>query len=681
MLHVMLIGQLRIVVDGEDRTPPRVDRPASLLAWLALTPGMHARGSVASRFWPDVLDSSALGSLRSATWSLRRQLGAGGDFLVATRDRIGLDGEGLWVDARELEALIAAGRDEDALKLAEGELLAGVEGEWVDEPRERHRACTIDLLGRLVHRAAQAGDLARAADLARRRADLDPLSEDLHRDLFQRLADAGDRGAALTAYADLRRRLSTTLGVGPSEATRAVVATLSTDRPISDGTLPHRLRRLEGSPFVGRAIELRLLRSVWRRANDGGRPQVALLVGEPGIGKTRLAARFAGEVAAAGGTVLYGGAADGVAVPLEPFLEALQGGEALALDDLALAENEPAEKLRALFALVERSLAGRASSGPVLLVLDDLHWADRATMLLLGYLMRSQVGDRLLVLALFRERETAGSALAETLAALRRECDVERLELRGLELREVEELVGADEDTSMAVPHAELIARRTGGNPYFVRELARDVAASGSTHLDFVPAAIRDLVSARVARLGERTVEALAGAAVLGERFMVPVLERMLGAAPGEIDDALDAAIAAGFIHELNTGRFSFVHTLDREAVYMRLGPARRAALHRRAANAIAEVQGEDSWPSSAAIALHLCSAAEDPTAAIDAASRAAEAAIEKAAYGLAVLLLTRALAIVPEDDRTFRRALTVRRAVAHQLEFHAYVDARQLSG
>ena len=155
----------------------------------------------------------------------------------------------------------------------------------------------------------------------------------------------------------------------------------------------------------------------------------------------------------------------------------------------------------------------------------------------------------------------------------------------------------------------------------------------------------------------------------------------MLGAAPDVIGDGLDAAIAAGFILELGAGRFSFLHTLDREAIYMRVGPARRAALHRRAANAIADVHGRETWPAAAEIALHLCSACDDPPAAIDAASAAAEEAIDKAVYGLAVHLLTRALALVPEQDRELRRKLTVRRAVAHQHEFHVYVDARQLSG
>ena len=113
----------------------------------------------------------------------------------------------------------------------------------------------------------------------------------------------------------------------------------------------------------------------------------------------------------------------------------------------------------------------------------------------------------------------------------------------------------------------------------------------------------------------------------------------------------------------------------------MRLAPSRRAALHLRAARATADIHGEESWPYDVEIALHLCAAANDPQGAIAAATAAAEQAIEKAAYPLAVLLLTRALAIVPDGDRALVRTLTVRRAVANQLDFHAYVDARQLSG
>ena len=131
MLRIRAVGEFRVEVGGRDRTPPAFDRAAALLAWLALNPGLHPRSTVAARFWPDVLDESARASLRSALWSLRRQLGEDANgALVATRERVGL-GEEVWVDVRELDRLRADGQLEDALSLADGELLPGFDDEWV----------------------------------------------------------------------------------------------------------------------------------------------------------------------------------------------------------------------------------------------------------------------------------------------------------------------------------------------------------------------------------------------------------------------------------------------------------------------------------------------------------------------------------------------------------------------
>ena len=200
MLRIHAIGGFRVEVGGEDRTPAAFDRAAALLAWLALNPGLHTRSAVAARFWPDVLDESARASLRSALWALRRQLGEDANgALVATRDRVGL-GDGVWVDVSEAERLHAAGQLEEALALAEGELLPGLEDEWAFEARDEHRARTAAVLEQLAAASEEAGDLRRAADLSRRAAALDPLSEEAHRSLMRRLAATGDRAAALTAF-------------------------------------------------------------------------------------------------------------------------------------------------------------------------------------------------------------------------------------------------------------------------------------------------------------------------------------------------------------------------------------------------------------------------------------------------------------------------------------------------
>ncbi|HET7808751.1 MAG TPA: BTAD domain-containing putative transcriptional regulator, partial [Gaiellaceae bacterium] len=198
MLRIHAVGGLRVEVDGLDRTSPTPDRATSLLAWLALNPGTHRRSAVAARFWPDVLDESARASLRSALWALRRRLGEGANgALLATRDRVGLADE-VWVDVLEAARLRADGRLEEALALADGELLTGLEDEWAYDAREEHRDWTAALLEELAAAAEGRGDGKQAVELSRRAAALEPLSEEAHRALMRRLADAGDRPGALT---------------------------------------------------------------------------------------------------------------------------------------------------------------------------------------------------------------------------------------------------------------------------------------------------------------------------------------------------------------------------------------------------------------------------------------------------------------------------------------------------
>src|SRR4051794_20841295 len=134
MLRVRLAGGLQLERDGAVLAPPRSRRARALLAWLALRPGMHARGGLAGRFWPDVLEESARTSLRAALTELRAALGGSADVLVATREAVGLDGgDALWVDVRAFEALVAEGRADEAVAACAGELLAGMDEEWVYE--------------------------------------------------------------------------------------------------------------------------------------------------------------------------------------------------------------------------------------------------------------------------------------------------------------------------------------------------------------------------------------------------------------------------------------------------------------------------------------------------------------------------------------------------------------------
>lgn len=645
-MRVRLVGEIAIEVNGEQRTPPP-GRPLSLLAWLALNPGSHPRTSLAPRFWPDVLDTSSRASLRSALWALRRAVGE--EELVATRDRVGL-ASGTWVDVLEADRLAAAGDHAAALELCQGELLPGLEDEWTHEVRDRHRDRTVLLLEELALRAERAGDLRRAVELTRRQALLEPLSEEIHRALMRRLDAAGDRGAALAEYAELRSRLLTRLRIVPSAETEALSNALRKgERAAPAAPFPTRLLRADRAAFVGREPELSRITAAWRKIQSGEGPaQVVLLAGEAGIGKSRLAARFAAEASGTGATVLYGACEELALLPFEPFVEALGV--------------EPSDRRE-----IEARLAGTAARAPLVLVLDDLHLADRNSLALLVRVARGAAGERLLVLGTYRDADAVGTPLLTAIADLRRDCDVERVPVEGLSVEEVAKLLEGS-------PNARQIHDRTDGNPFFVRELARHLAERRDV-ADDVPESVNDVVLARVGRLSRRSAETLAAASVLGVSFELPALEALEES--GGLLDALEEACRAGLVEEASGGRYRFAHALTRDVVYGSIGPARRAELHRWAADAIERVHGLDPGPELAAIALHLFDSArqEDVARGVELAERAASWALDRDAYEQVVTLLTRALAVMADPDVERRRRLTRARAVAYARLTHALFD------
>ena len=203
-------------------------------------------------------------------------------------ESVGLrEGDGLWIDVREFERL-APDDPDAALELCRGELLEGFEDEWALSARERHRERVIGLLERLAQAAERRGDIREALEFTRRQVDRDPLDEDAHRRLFTRLDAGGDRAAALRAYRALAERLRRELGVAPSAPTRELVARLRgthSRAPAADrapAPMPGLL------PLVGRDRELGELQRAWQ-AVAGGAGAAAVIRGEAGIGKTRLA--------------------------------------------------------------------------------------------------------------------------------------------------------------------------------------------------------------------------------------------------------------------------------------------------------------------------------------------------------------------------------------------------------
>src|SRR4051794_15182141 len=642
MVRVGLLGELAVQVGGRTIEPPPSRRAWSLLAWLALHPGEHARGSVAAVFWPDVLDASARASLRSAAWALRRALGpAGADALTGGRDRIGLRCE---TDLGAFEADVAAGELESAVARGAGPLLAGLDEDWVLDARDEHAQRLGAVLARL---AATAPTPEAAVSHARRRLALDPLDESAARDLIERLVAAGDRSGALAVGDRLAERLRTQLGIAPSAQTRERIAELRTDAAPGAGP--------EGTPLLGRRAELAELEAAWASA-AGGRGAVVVLEGEGGIGKTRLAAELAARARAAGArTATCAALEPGAAPPLAHWSQLLRelAPELPPVPDAAYWPDELAALVPSFPARLGRSarptaalhspeaqrarlseatvdaLEHAASDGPLLLRFEDVHLADPGSIELLGYVAR-RIGDLPVLLLLTRRYAPARPDLDGLLVSQRSAGRLAEIELEPLSRTVTDALVRAT--TSLPAGARDEVVTLADGNPLLALEAAR-AAASGQTG---PPASLRAVVRAAIGALPEpaRRVAELAAAA--GRGLEHPELTRLAEA--GDVLRAIDSGLLAS-----DDGRFGYRHALLREAALAELPDLLRRERHAELAEAL---RG-----SPAETAHHLRHAGEFDAAA-RALVRAAREAVRIGALEDAAERLQEARELLPGDAR-----------------------------
>ncbi|MEY2569653.1 MAG: hypothetical protein QOE63_3 [Acidimicrobiaceae bacterium] len=340
--------------------------------------------------------------------------------------------------------------------------------------------------------------------------------------------------------------------------------------------LPSELTTRDRAPHVGRSDELAALRAAWQRAIIGDR-RLVLVGGEPGIGKTRLAGELAGLLRDGDTLVLHGRCDPEAIFPYQPFAEALQP---LAADaDLFSRGVDRA----ALFAACAAILRSATNEQPVLLVIDDVHWATGATLALLRHLFRSLLSARLLILVTYRDTEVARPGpLADLLADLRTEAGVDRLALAGLDRGAISALVDAIVDTSDLPDRDGFVTdleRDTGGNPFFLGEVLRDLRETRQ-RTTAVPASVHDVLAVRIGRLPESTRQHLTAAAAIGPRFDLALLSNL--ELDGDALDAIEPAVDARLVLEDPSppGRFRFAHALVRQSLLEDMGPTREARLH-----------------------------------------------------------------------------------------------------
>lgn len=460
--------------------------------------------------------------------------------------------------------------------------------------------------------------------------------------------------------------------------------------PVDRAPLPGALAAASALPFAGRAKALAALEGA-RSAAEGGSARTVFIAGEPGIGKTRLAAQVCHELHDHGAVVLLGRSEDEIDVPFRPFSEALQQlvrhasdeviedhvaavGATLATLVPALAQRMPtapaiggggvdgdAQRLQ-LFHAVADLLRRQSEVAPLVLVLDDVHWADRSSLLLLRHLVDALAVARLLILATYRDTDLDRShPLANVLADFRRVASVERLSLDGLSQAEVIEYLAVAGGHDLEPEGVELgrqLAEITDGNPFFLTETLRHLAEEGAiverdgrwvagdvTPEEVgVPEGIREVVGRRLSALDDETEQLLRVAAVAGAHFDSGVVAAVAGMPDDAVVDALDVACTRSLTAE-DTDRFGwyrFAHALVRQTLLEELSTTKRIRMH-LALGAELERRAPDRVEE---IAHHYLEAAAAGAAAkaVEFATRAGKQAMERSAPEQAVRWFDRAL-------------------------------------
>lgn len=510
----------------------------------------------------------------------------------------------------------------------------------------------------------------------------EPLRERARGQLMLALYRSGRQADALAAYRKAERTLREELGLEPSRSLRELERGILTQEPTLErpgplwatgppvagprGTplrvdlpMPPALLAATDGPLVGRDHELARLHGLWGQGNGA---RLAVIGGEAGIGKTRLAAELASVAGDEDALVLYGHCDEGVAIPYQPFAEALRPYAATvgasfvnaALGALApelgrllpelgvIAEPQRVDAEAQRFGLFEGVVAAFALAARdrrVLLVLDDLHWASEPTVLALGHLLRSEQAAGTFVVGTYRHTEVEVDHPLATLVAERdREGGSATIDLGGLDAGAVATLVtpvfvgrgaGREHEVAAAVHDG------TGGNPFYIREVVAHLVESGALPAGplALPAGLRRVIVHRISRLSRDARRALAVAAVAGTTFSLPVLERVLGAEYSALD-SLDEIATAGLVSEVGGGEYAFVHALVQRTVYEDLSAARRLRLHRRTGEAIEALAHADRQVQ--ALAHHFAQAAADGQGTKAAAYALAAGATSMTALGYA---------------------------------------------
>ncbi len=642
-LEIRLLGPPEFRRGGQTLPPLATRKTQSLLAYLIFhRDHAHSRDELATLFWGDRDDVRARRSLTTALWCIRRLLGE--DYLFADPTSVQFNpASDFWLDMAEFERLVSA-RDQSAIELYRGDFLEGFYDDWCIEARYRLEALYLDALTRLVARCEAQRNFTLVLTCAQKYLAHDSLAENVHFAAMRALVALGDVAGAQRQWQFCCEVRQQELHAPPSpemlEQARSILGVhfrLPPPVEIIQPLTPPRRGSLERPPFVGRTRELNVLLARWEEASRG-ESRVVLIGGEAGIGKTRLTEEFASIVRWRGAVVARGRCYEPERVlPYQPIAEVLsdlsqgsdvraaipawaqvelarivpgfgqgrQGAEERSLYALPDAEARQAVLFHAIVAVV-RHFAART---PLLIVLEDLHWASESTLAGLFYLTRQIASAPALIVGTFRPEE-AGEAHALTMMVgeLAREGLAQHLALEPLSADAVAELIRHVHERDSNAEWVSRLYTHTEGNAFFLIETLRALdeaptpslprrtwAGEGGGRLP-VPGTVRGLIQARLSRVGTAARNFVACAAVAGRAFDFDLVCRATGANEETALEAMDELLRRGFLREgtgIAGGDYEFMHSLIQQVVYAGLHPRRRRLLHRLIGEAIEHLYRE----------------------------------------------------------------------------------------
>lgn len=632
-LRVSLLGPPRVELDGQ---PASVDtrKAIATLAYLALTGRPQPRETLADLLWPDSEPARAKAALRRTLSVLNKALGGRGLFIDRRIVRVVPDE--MWFDVVRFRELVADGGPDallEAVELSRGDLLAGFGvrdspdfDDWQMTQADGLRRELGVALERLTAQLAERGDFEAAIRYAHRLLELDPLHEPAHRRLMELYARTGDRTAALRQYRECVAVLARELGVAPVGETSELYEAIREDRlewvpitsPLREIASPE-----DRLPLVGRDAELAELVDVYDSISSDG--QVVLVEGEAGIGKTRLATELLEHASKRGARIFSARCHEGEAgLAYGPISELVRGiASSTTIDDETMAEvgrllpgrSSPLRRaawsadrvipvrgsaartrfFEAILTVLDQAASGGA---PGVLFVDDVQWADEASVQVLSFVARRLAGRPMLLMIATR-REGAGVTL------LRRLRTSPVVHLDRLTREAIAELAAGFADVDGSV--VDRLLEETEGVAFFVASYL----SPSSRELDWeVPPAVRDAVEARTLGLSDVAAQALTAAAVVGRSFDAETLQAASGRGEEETVVAIEELIGRGLIVELGAATYDFSHHKIRGVVLDRTTPARARLLHRRVAKALGRGARRDR-ALSAIVAWHFREAGE----------------------------------------------------------------------